>query len=71
MLFRYDDDMNVCVLCLQDVLLLYYSGWCGFCTVLNHVFLRLARLFQGNGDVTVARCDLFLLFCLVFIYAVC
>lgn len=39
----------------RDVLLLYYSGWCGFCTVLNHVFLRLARLFQGNSSVTVAR----------------
>ncbi|RXN14566.1 thioredoxin domain-containing 11 [Labeo rohita] len=39
----------------QDVLLLYYSAWCGFCSVLNHVFLQLARLFQGNGALTVAR----------------
>lgn len=39
----------------KDVLLLYYSGWCGFCSVLNHVFLRLARLFQGNNTITVAR----------------
>ncbi|XP_051994224.1 thioredoxin domain-containing protein 11 isoform X1 [Xyrauchen texanus] len=39
----------------KDVLLLYYSSWCGFCSALNHVFLRLARLFQGNGALTVAR----------------
>ncbi|RXN30680.1 thioredoxin domain-containing 11 [Labeo rohita] len=39
----------------RDVLLLYYSAWCGFCSVLNHVFLQLARLFQGNGALTVAR----------------
>uniref|UniRef100_W5UIV9 Thioredoxin domain-containing protein 11 n=1 Tax=Ictalurus punctatus TaxID=7998 RepID=W5UIV9_ICTPU len=39
----------------KDVLLFYYTGWCGFCTVLNHVLLRLARLFQGNSTFTVAR----------------
>ncbi|MCJ8748271.1 hypothetical protein PDJAM_G00163310 [Pangasius djambal] len=39
----------------RDVLLFYYTGWCGFCTVLNHVLLRLARLFQGNSTFTVAR----------------
>ncbi|KAB5523798.1 hypothetical protein PHYPO_G00156550 [Pangasianodon hypophthalmus] len=39
----------------RDVLLFYYTGWCGFCTVLNHVLLRLARLFQGNSAFTVAR----------------
>ncbi|XP_016408457.1 thioredoxin domain-containing protein 11 isoform X2 [Sinocyclocheilus rhinocerous] len=39
----------------RDVLLLYYSVWCGFCSVLNHVFLQLARLFQGNSALTVAR----------------
>lgn len=39
----------------RDVLLLYYSAWCGFCSLLNHVFLQLARLFQGNGALTVAR----------------
>ncbi|XDV17046.1 hypothetical protein PO909_016497 [Leuciscus waleckii] len=39
----------------RDVLLLYYSTWCGFCSLLNHVFLQLARLFQGNGALTVAR----------------
>lgn len=50
----------IIIVCLQDVVLLYYSGWCGFCTVLNHVFLRLARLFQGNSGVTVARSERFL-----------
>uniref|UniRef100_A0A4W4GEN4 Thioredoxin domain-containing protein n=1 Tax=Electrophorus electricus TaxID=8005 RepID=A0A4W4GEN4_ELEEL len=39
----------------RDVVLFYYTGWCGFCTVLNHVLLRLAMLFQGNGTLLVAR----------------
>ncbi|XP_009294513.1 thioredoxin domain-containing protein 11 isoform X2 [Danio rerio] len=39
----------------RDVLLLYYSAWCGFCSVLNHVFLQLGRLFRGNRALTVAR----------------
>ncbi|XP_062865805.1 thioredoxin domain-containing protein 11 [Trichomycterus rosablanca] len=39
----------------RDVLLFYYTSWCGFCTVLNHVLLKLARLLQGNGGVVVAR----------------
>uniref|UniRef100_A0AAR2K2F3 Thioredoxin domain-containing protein n=1 Tax=Pygocentrus nattereri TaxID=42514 RepID=A0AAR2K2F3_PYGNA len=39
----------------RDVLLFYYTRWCGFCTVLNHVLLQLARLFQGNSALTVAR----------------
>ncbi|XP_048051560.1 thioredoxin domain-containing protein 11 isoform X1 [Megalobrama amblycephala] len=39
----------------RDVLLLYYSAWCGFCSLLNHVFLQLARLFQGNSALRVAR----------------
>ncbi|XP_073697720.1 thioredoxin domain-containing protein 11 isoform X2 [Garra rufa] len=39
----------------RDVLLLYYSAWCGFCSVLNQVFLQLAHLFQGNSALTVAR----------------
>ncbi|XP_017282144.1 thioredoxin domain-containing protein 11 [Kryptolebias marmoratus] len=39
----------------KDVLLFYYTQWCGFCSVLNHVIIQLARLFQGNGNITVAR----------------
>ncbi|KAK2818359.1 hypothetical protein Q7C36_022292 [Tachysurus vachellii] len=39
----------------RDVVLFYYTGWCGFCTVLNHVLLRLAQLFQGNSAFIVAR----------------
>uniref|UniRef100_A0A2K6MDE4 Thioredoxin domain containing 11 n=1 Tax=Rhinopithecus bieti TaxID=61621 RepID=A0A2K6MDE4_RHIBE len=31
------------VLQKQDVLLLYYAPWCGFCPSLNHVFIQLAR----------------------------
>ena len=41
---------------LQDVLLFYYTQWCGFCSVLNHILIQLARLLQGNGTIAVARC---------------
>uniref|UniRef100_A0A3Q3ICJ7 Thioredoxin domain-containing protein n=1 Tax=Monopterus albus TaxID=43700 RepID=A0A3Q3ICJ7_MONAL len=39
----------------KDVLLFYYTQWCGFCSVLNHVIIQLARLLQGNSTITVAR----------------
>ncbi|KAL1005126.1 hypothetical protein UPYG_G00054880 [Umbra pygmaea] len=39
----------------RDVLLFYYSRWCGHCSVLNHVIIQLARMFQGNATVTIAR----------------
>uniref|UniRef100_A0A8C6SY13 Thioredoxin domain containing 11 n=1 Tax=Neogobius melanostomus TaxID=47308 RepID=A0A8C6SY13_9GOBI len=39
----------------QDVLLIYYTQWCSFCSMLNHVLIQLARLLQGNGALTVAR----------------
>ncbi|XP_049624403.1 thioredoxin domain-containing protein 11 [Suncus etruscus] len=44
------------VLRTQDVLLLYYAPWCGFCPSLNHVFIQLARLLPSD-TVTVARID--------------
>ncbi|KAM7394592.1 hypothetical protein PAMP_021383 [Pampus punctatissimus] len=39
----------------KDVLLFYYTQWCGFCSVLNHVIIQLARLLQGNSTITVAK----------------
>ncbi|XP_061687090.1 thioredoxin domain-containing protein 11 isoform X1 [Syngnathoides biaculeatus] len=39
----------------KDVLLFYYTQWCGFCSVLNHVLVQLARLLQRDGGVVVAR----------------
>ncbi|XP_032692184.1 thioredoxin domain-containing protein 11 isoform X2 [Lontra canadensis] len=44
------------VLQKQDVLLLYYAPWCGFCPSLNHVFIQLARLLPTDA-FTVARID--------------
>ncbi|KAG8513470.1 LOW QUALITY PROTEIN: Thioredoxin domain-containing protein 11, partial [Galemys pyrenaicus] len=44
------------VLQKQDVLLLYYAQWCGFCPPLNHVFIQLARLLPTD-TFTVARID--------------
>ncbi|XP_042294301.1 thioredoxin domain-containing protein 11 isoform X2 [Sceloporus undulatus] len=40
----------------KDVLLLYYSPWCGFCMSLNHVFIQLARILPPD-DFVVARID--------------
>ncbi|XP_060946978.1 thioredoxin domain-containing protein 11 [Limanda limanda] len=39
----------------KDVLLIYYTQWCGFCSVLNHIIIHLARLLQENSTITVAR----------------
>ncbi|XP_026158464.1 thioredoxin domain-containing protein 11 [Mastacembelus armatus] len=39
----------------NDVLLFYYTQWCGFCSVLNHIIIQLARLLQGNSTIIVAR----------------
>ncbi|KAF1394727.1 hypothetical protein PFLUV_G00004150 [Perca fluviatilis] len=39
----------------KDVLVIYYTQWCGFCSVLNHIIIQLARFLQGNGTITVAR----------------
>ncbi|XP_076003780.1 thioredoxin domain-containing protein 11 isoform X2 [Genypterus blacodes] len=39
----------------KDVVLFYYTQWCGFCSVLNHIIIQLARLLQGNSTITVAR----------------
>uniref|UniRef100_A0A4W5M7U0 Thioredoxin domain-containing protein n=1 Tax=Hucho hucho TaxID=62062 RepID=A0A4W5M7U0_9TELE len=39
----------------RDVVLFYYSQWCGYCSVLNHVIIQLARMFHGNSTVTIAR----------------
>ncbi|XP_076997903.1 thioredoxin domain-containing protein 11 isoform X5 [Tamandua tetradactyla] len=44
------------VLQKQDVLLLYYAQWCGFCPSLNHIFIQLARLLPAD-TFTVARID--------------
>uniref|UniRef100_A0AAY4B796 Thioredoxin domain-containing protein n=1 Tax=Denticeps clupeoides TaxID=299321 RepID=A0AAY4B796_9TELE len=47
--------LNVVMDPKTDVLLFYYTKWCGFCTALNHVVVQLARLFEGDGGFTVAR----------------
>ncbi|XP_064415111.1 thioredoxin domain-containing protein 11 isoform X3 [Latimeria chalumnae] len=42
----------------KDVLLLYYTQWCGFCSVLNHIFIQLARLLHTNSNFIIARKDM-------------
>ncbi|XP_055507710.1 thioredoxin domain-containing protein 11 [Leucoraja erinacea] len=39
----------------KNVLLLYYTQWCGFCTVLNHIFIQVARLFHADDGILIAR----------------
>lgn len=39
----------------KDVLLFYYTQWCGFCSSLNHVIIQMARLLKGHSTVTIAR----------------
>ncbi|RXM27990.1 Thioredoxin domain-containing protein 11 [Acipenser ruthenus] len=39
----------------KDVLLFYYTQWCGFCSALNHVIIQLARLSLSNPRLAVCR----------------
>ncbi|XP_061129632.1 thioredoxin domain-containing protein 11 isoform X1 [Syngnathus typhle] len=39
----------------KDVLLFYYTQWCGFCSALNHIFIQLARMLQRDASVIIAR----------------
>jgi len=39
----------------KDVLLLYYTPWCGYCQALWPVLLTVAKFFQSISDVTIAR----------------
>ncbi|XP_053327391.1 thioredoxin domain-containing protein 11 [Spea bombifrons] len=41
----------------KDVLLLYYTTWCGFCSSLNHIFLRLTQLL-ATDSLIVARINI-------------
>lgn len=39
----------------QDVVLLVYAGWCGFCMALSHTFLHLAHYFRNSPEILFAR----------------
>ncbi|MEE6498369.1 hypothetical protein FKM82_003053 [Ascaphus truei] len=41
----------------KDVLLLYYTTWCGFCAALNHIFIRLTQLL-ATDSLVVARINI-------------
>ncbi|XP_073398968.1 thioredoxin domain-containing protein 11 [Dendrobates tinctorius] len=41
----------------KDVLLLFYTTWCGFCASLNHVFIRLSQLL-ATDSLIVARINI-------------
>ncbi|KAL4240189.1 Thioredoxin domain-containing protein 11 [Mactra antiquata] len=39
----------------KDVILLYYTDWCGFCSQMSKVFLSAAQYFKDNTDLIFAR----------------
>ena len=39
----------------EDLLLFYYTSWCGFCSAVSHVFLSVARFFSGVKGIILAR----------------
>ncbi|KAM4024110.1 thioredoxin domain-containing protein 11 [Anomaloglossus baeobatrachus] len=41
----------------KDVLLLFYTTWCGFCASLNHIFIRLTQLL-ATDSLIVARINI-------------
>nr|DBA20316.1 TPA: hypothetical protein GDO54_016023 [Pyxicephalus adspersus] len=41
----------------KDVLLLFYTTWCGFCATLAHIFIRLAQLLATDA-IVIARINI-------------
>ncbi|KAK6170535.1 hypothetical protein SNE40_018909 [Patella caerulea] len=41
----------------QDVVVLVYAPWCGFCTSVNHLYLSLAKYFKTNTNIVFTRID--------------
>nr|XP_002731541.2 PREDICTED: thioredoxin domain-containing protein 11-like [Saccoglossus kowalevskii] len=39
----------------KDVLLLYYTPWCGFCNSLYQTYLDITKVFQSSQNLTIAR----------------
>lgn len=39
----------------KDVILMYYTPWCGFCSSISHVFLSVAHFFRQVDDLGFAR----------------
>ncbi|XP_044160166.1 thioredoxin domain-containing protein 11 isoform X2 [Bufo gargarizans] len=46
----------------KDVLLLFYTSWCGFCATLNHIFIRVTQLLSTDSlivtRINIAQNDL-------------
>jgi thiol-disulfide isomerase/thioredoxin len=39
----------------KDVVLMYYTPWCGYCTSIAHIYLSVARYFVGVEGILFAR----------------
>jgi thiol-disulfide isomerase/thioredoxin len=39
----------------DDLVVFYYTSWCGFCSSISHVFLSVAKFFAGVDGVAFAR----------------
>lgn len=42
----------------KDVVVFYYTNWCGFCTSISHVYLSVARFFAGVKEIVFTRINM-------------
>ena len=42
----------------KDVVVFYYTPWCGFCTSIAHVYLSVARFFAGVKEIVFTRINM-------------
>jgi thiol-disulfide isomerase/thioredoxin len=42
----------------KDVVVFYYTPWCGFCTSIAHVYLFVARFFSGIKEIVFTRINM-------------
>ena len=50
-----ESETDVRYVFVQDVVLLFYTPWCGFCKVFSHVYLSLAEHFDLIDNLVFAR----------------
>ena len=41
----------------KDVVVMYYTNWCGFCESVSHIYLSVSRLFKDIDSIVFTRID--------------